>query len=150
MGFFGNLFGSDDKEAKLSRIKLLIGLAVIDDDGISAVERQFIFAKAAKMGLDKNDLLRATQNIREEMRGEEGEYTLPTSKEERFDIVHDLVLLMLIDGNIDPKETEFCHKVAEKLGFDSSIVTDLVTQYITDEDFKQKIKKLNEEIANEE
>ncbi|MBQ9259219.1 MAG: TerB family tellurite resistance protein [Neisseriaceae bacterium] len=149
MGFFGNLFGSDNKEEKLSRIKLLIGLAAIDDDGISAVERKFIFSNAAKMGLDKNDLAQAIQNIKEELRGKEGEYTLPTSKEERFDIVHDLVLLMLIDGNIDPKETEFCHKVAEKLGFDSSIVTDLVTQYITDEDFKQKIKRLNE-IANEE
>lgn len=149
MGFFGNLFGSDNKEEKLSRIKLLIGLAAIDDDGISAVERKFIFSNAAEMGLDKNDLAQAIQNIKEELKGKEGEYTLPTSKEERFDIVHDLVLLMLIDGNIDPKETEFCHKVAEKLGFDSSIVTDLVTQYITDEDFKQKIKRLNE-IANEE
>ena len=50
----------------------------------------------------------------------------PQNAKLRFQMVFDLVWLMLIDGNIDVNEVHICSRVAMKMGYEPQIVEDLV------------------------
>ena len=105
MGFFGDLFNSEEKQekkAKLSRIKLLLMLSNVDGE-ISAVERGFIFAAADILGFNNQDVLKVTKEL---MNGDGGVY-IPKDSDKAFDLLRDLVKLMLIDGEMHPNEIHF-------------------------------------------
>ncbi|MFY0651351.1 MAG: hypothetical protein JXQ96_04925 [Cyclobacteriaceae bacterium] len=50
----------------------------------------------------------------------------PETIEERFHFIYDLTYMMMVDGDIDYREKEMCKDYAVKLGYDMSIVEDLV------------------------
>ncbi len=46
----------------------------------------------------------------------------PDSNRERLNQLHDLVGMMMIDGNIDPNEVIRCKMFAQKLGFKTAVI----------------------------
>ena len=53
------------------------------------------------------------------------------TKQEKVELMTNLVLVMKIDGRIDKEEMKFCLKVLRKLGYDEDALFDLVsTTYI--------------------
>lgn len=64
------------------------------------------------------------------------EDTIPSlvhlSKEEKIELMANLVLVMKIDGRIHKEEMKFCMKVLKKLGYEEDALFDLVSTTLVD------------------
>jgi uncharacterized tellurite resistance protein B-like protein len=48
------------------------------------------------------------------------------SKDERFEYLYALVLMMKMDAKLDPREEELCQSYAESLGYDPKVIPELL------------------------
>lgn len=118
-----DLFDSRDKKKRLSHIRNLVMIAaadgVIDEDEI-----ELIVNIGAKIGLTSSEIKRIIN------RPESISFTPPTTFAERVEQMYDLVLLMMIDGEIHENELGLCVLFAKGLGFKSIIVSDIIDDII--------------------
>jgi hypothetical protein len=103
----------------LAQLKLLINLARIDGT-VAEKERKFI----ANIGLANGILMDDISPL--------FEYThallVPTglTQNEKFDYIFSLIQLMKIDERLYQEEIRYCSKVAAKLGYDESVMFELM------------------------
>ena len=119
MGLFDLFKRENTNNSDKNYLKQLIKVAMCDGT-IDEKENKFINKIAGKFNLsdeDINDIKSNLQNIK---------FREPQSAKARFQMVFDLVWLMLIDGNIDVNEIHICSRVAMKMGYEPQIVEDLV------------------------
>jgi len=69
---------------------------------------------------------------------------------EKDEYLSDILLLMMIDGKILPKEIQFCLEIGERLGFNSSALSELISELkykntITEELLKSRIEHLSKD-----
>lgn len=117
------LFDSRDKKKRMSHIKNLLALAFADghfDDN----ERDLITRIGINSGLKLDEVDRIFN------RPESVKFYPPESFKERAEQIYEMVLLMMIDGEIDANEIVFCKFMAEKLGFRHQIIDVLVKDII--------------------
>ena len=117
------LFDSRDKKKRLSHVKNLVGLALADGNR-DEDEMSLIFAISLKGGLTQSELKRIFD------RPESIEFTPPDSFRERIEQLYDMVLLMMIDGEIHEKEMDLCKLTAIRLGFKSKIIDKIILELI--------------------
>jgi uncharacterized tellurite resistance protein B-like protein len=103
----------------LEKLKLLVNLARIDGD-VAERERKYILniGLANKVsGEDIKSLFETDHDL-----------VVPAnlSAEERFDYIFSLVQLMKIDERLYQEEIKYCSKVASKLGYDETVMFDLM------------------------
>ncbi len=123
MGFFSSLFESRDTKKRKSHIKNLLSVAA-SDGNISNAEVNFLInvAKRLYMPLEEfKSVLEEPQYV--------SDYP-PESDRERIDQIHDLVCMMMIDGNIDEEEVMTCKIFARRLGFKTGIIDYMVDKII--------------------
>jgi uncharacterized tellurite resistance protein B-like protein len=123
MGFFSSLFESRETKKRKSHIKNLLSVAA-SDGNISKTEVDFLVNVAKRLYMPFEELksvLEQPQYV--------SDYP-PESDRERIDQIHDLVCMMMIDGNIDDDEITTCKIFARKLGFKSQIIDHMVDRII--------------------
>lgn len=119
-----SIFSNDnDKKKRLSHIRNVLGVASIDGR-IDDAELAVINSVAAKIGVTKSEIDLVLSNPGSI------EYYPPSNQRERISQLYDLVLVMLIDGEIDAEEFAFCQVWAERLGFHADIVHQVVANTI--------------------
>lgn len=113
------LFESYDKRKRKSHFKNLLAVAYADGN-LENVEFDYIMLLAQKCYTTEDEVRRVIDHP------QEIDFVPPKTARERFDQVYDLVTVMLVDGEIHPKEMKLCKTFAIKLGFRPQIVDDLV------------------------
>lgn len=108
-------------------LNILVQLAKIDGE-TDVAELELIRQIGASKNVSDEDIERIIENT-------EAVDTIPSleylSKQDKVELMTNLVLVMKIDGRIDKEEMKFCLKVLRKLGYDEDALFDLVsTTYI--------------------
>jgi len=108
-------------------INILVQLAKIDGETDSA-ELELIRQIGASNNISDED-------IEEIISKTEAEDTIPSleliPRNEKINLMTNLVMVMKIDGKIHKEEMKFCLKILKKLGYDEDALFDLVsTTYI--------------------
>jgi hypothetical protein len=103
----------------IPQLKLLINLAQVD--GV-VVEKEIKFI--TNIGLANNIPVADIMPLF----AQQHELIVPAnlSEKERFEFIFSLVQLMKIDEKLYQEEIRFCSKVASKLGYDQSVMFDLM------------------------
>lgn len=118
-----DLFDSGDKKRRLSHIRNLVGLAASDGE-LDKAELDLIFRVGARVGLSSQELLRIVQ------RPNSISFRAPNNFAERIEQLYDMVLVMLIDGDVHQNEVALCKLTAIRLGFREQIIERLVLDVI--------------------
>ncbi len=129
------LFESFDKKKRKSHFKNLLAMAMADGK-LDNIEFDFIMQLAQKCYMSQEEIKRVLDSP------EQINFYVPRTDRERFDQIYDLVTVMLIDGEINPRELNLCKVFAVKLGFRPAIVDRLINDIIDN-----AIKGIAKEIA---
>ena len=110
--------GTKKKRAK-AHLKNLMQLA--ESDGtFDGVEVDYLLSLAGRFNISETELKRIKDHP------SPIKYNPPVNDRERFDHLHQLVCMMLIDGEIHDQEMAICKLYAEKLELRSEFVDDFV------------------------
>ncbi len=120
---FLDLFDSRDKKKRLSHIKNLIVLACADGE-VAQEEAELIFRIGVNAGLTPAELKRIME------RPDSVKFYPPKTYKERIEQLYDMVMVMMVDGEITESELLFCKVVAEDLGFEHRVIDHMVHQII--------------------
>lgn len=103
----------------LEQLKLLVNLARIDGE-VAEREKKYISNIGLANNVSIDDIL--------PLFGKNHEIVVPAnlSSEQRFDYIFSLVQLMKIDERLYKEEIQYCSKVASKLGYDESVMFELM------------------------
>ena len=110
---------NEDNRKKLSYIKNLLDIAEADGT-VDEDEKTMIFAAATKVGVTAEEMKRIINDPRSI------DFFIPTNNEERLEQVYNLVLMMMVDGEVNNEEILLCKIFAERLGYDYHIIDSLV------------------------
>jgi uncharacterized tellurite resistance protein B-like protein len=97
----------------------MVQLAKIDGK-VASVEYEFIKRIAGENGIPESELQRLFNE--EESKIQVGSL----SDDRKFEYIYNLTKLMEIDGTIRIEEYKFCNRIANKLGFRESVLTELI------------------------
>lgn len=123
------------KNTKMAHIVNLMSIAGIDGN-ISEEERNVIIKIAQGFGLTEADFdacIEAYQQVDES----ELETIVPQDAEERYEFLKNMVLVMMVDGEIDENERAYIAGLAEKFGIDGDKDVDELIQIVYDEYFAE-------------
>ena len=102
-----------------SYLKQLFSIALADSH-LDRREEEYLVYTAEKMGISNQEL----ETIKNSPDGIDT--IIPDNYYLRFRMIFDFVWMMMIDGEIDPREVEVCKQIVKQLDFASGIVVDLV------------------------
>ncbi len=119
MGIFE---GKETKKRK-SHFKNLVALSMADGV-LRESEIKLLSLIGSRLNLSKKEIKSVFQNP------SKIQYNRPTDSKERFSQLFDLIALMMVDGNIDRREMDFCMTVASSLGFRPTAVQELVDKIV--------------------
>ena len=120
--FITNLFGQNNNDKQLCRLRDYLVLAYSDGD-FTEEERQIVSAFMAEEGISFN-------KIREVIGNSNIKDAYPTSDEERFDYLAKLITLMISDGRCEATEINYLFLIGHKLGFSKDEVRKVVAMYL--------------------
>lgn len=120
-----DLFKSRQSREKLSHLKNLVAVAVVDGK-IEKNEMAALATVMARDGLTPSDLERCIKNPKGI------KFLPPETPEQRIIYLKDMVLLMMCDGEIDDKELTLCKATAIALGFRHEVIDALISDIILD------------------
>ena len=140
MGLF-DIFDSKEKKRRMSHMLNLLAVACADGV-LEQSEIDLIIIIGKRLGVDADELHRVIQ------KPQSIKFISPDNNHDRIALLYDMVLVMLINGDIDEGEVLYCKNTAIKLGFDHKII-DLMVQKVI-ELAKQKIdtEKAVETLSN--
>lgn len=118
MDLLGLLIGKKKKRAR-AHLNNLMQLAE-SDGNFDAIEINYLLSLAERFKITEAELKHMKDNPRTVP------YDAPTNDRERFDYLHQLVCMMLIDGEIHEQEMSICKRYAEKLSLRAEFVDDFV------------------------
>jgi len=118
-----DLFDSKNKKERLSHIRNLIMVASSDGE-ITGEELDLIFRIGNKVGITPREIKRILA------RPESIRFTPPASTLERVEQMSEIVVLMMIDGEIHDNELRLCKLLAEALGFRQSIIPLMINDVV--------------------
>lgn len=113
------LFDSRDKKKRLSHIRNLVALGCADGS-LDKSEMDLIFQIGIKGQLTPDELNRIFS------RPDSIKFYPPESFQERIEQLYDMVLVMMVDGEIHDNEVAICKVIAMKLGFKHQIIDKMV------------------------
>jgi len=106
-------------DQKKNYLKQLFRIALADAH-LDQREEEYLLYTAEKMGINNMDF----QKIKESP--EQAHVVIPDNYYLRFRMIFDFVWMMMIDGEIDPREETVCKQLVNQLDFASGVVDDLV------------------------
>ena len=119
------LFKSQKEKERLSHVKTLLALAFAD----GKLEKNEITAIAAFAARENVDV----EEVQKMLDGKDNvNFIPPQTEEDKIQYLHDLVLLMIADGNINEKEYALCKAVADQFGYREEVIDALLKKIIDD------------------
>ena len=112
-----------NKEERLSHFANLVSLANRDGK-VTEVEGEMLLLLCSKWGLPREDAVAVMENPGRVPARE------TTDPEARFQELFDLTELMVIDGEVGPRERGWCEALAQRIGFDAGCVNVLVQEIL--------------------
>jgi uncharacterized tellurite resistance protein B-like protein len=100
-------------------LNVMVQLAKADGK-VAAVEYDFIKRIAADNGIPESELKRLFEEDETKI------HIGSLSDDRKFDYIYNLTKLMEIDGTIRIEEYKFCNRIANKLGYRETVLTDLI------------------------
>jgi tellurite resistance protein len=104
-------------------LNILVMMAKIDGE-TDGSELELIRQIGTSNNVSSEDIEMIIENTK-------ADHTIPSlenlSREEKIDLMANLVLVMKIDGRIDKEEMKFCMRVLKKLGYGEEALFDLVS-----------------------
>ncbi len=119
MDIFSNIFGSDKDGVRRSHVKNLISIALADGH-LSDDEWELLVYLASRLGMVEEEIKAIKENP------ELVSFVMPKTHEMRVQQIEDLVMLMSIDHDINPREVELCKKISLKLDVLPQIVDSII------------------------
>jgi len=114
------------KETRMGHIMNLVSIANADGD-ISEVEQNFIYSVAQDLELTDEEFVQCLQKWQDTAE-EDIRIGRPRTIEDRFAFMKNMVLLMMLDGEISDSERQYIANVADQWGLDGQeSVDDLIT-----------------------
>lgn len=116
---FWDLFTSKEKKSKLSHLKNLVVLSLAD----GKVEKSELAAIASVMsreGLTEDDLQKCLDNPGDI------KFVAPDTDAKKLRYISDMVMLMMVDGDLDDKEFILCKATAEALGYRHEVIDAMI------------------------
>lgn len=113
----GTTMNRQDQNKRYLKQLFCIALA---DAHLDQREEEYLLYTAEKMGISDNEFERIKQAP------QSYDVVIPDNYYLRFRMIFDFVWMMMIDGEIDPREEEICKQMVNQLDFASAIVDDLV------------------------
>lgn len=110
------MINTDQKKNYLKQL-FLIAFA---DAHLDVREEEYLLLVAQKLGIDDYEFNRIKRSQ------VEPSMMIPDNYYQRFRMIFDFVWVMMIDGEIDPREKEICKQLVGQLDFASVVVDDLV------------------------
>ena len=123
------LTGTKKKRGK-AHLKNLLELAMADGQ-FDDIEAEYLLSLAQRFNISENELKKLKENANSI------EYKPPVNDREKFDHLHQLVRMMLMDGEIHEREMEICKVLASRLGLKSELVDDFIQ--VIDEDVAKEV-----------
>jgi len=118
-----DLFDSRDKKARMSHVRNVIAVAFADTV-LTKDEEELIFRIGNRVGLTNEELKRIL------IRPNSISFTPPRTNPERVIQLLDMVLVMMVDGEINEREYAICKLTAIKLGFRHEIIDKMIDDII--------------------
>ena len=115
-----DLFKTKNQDSSKSYLKELIKVAKADGE-LEKREYDLILKIGKKLACSHEDI----EVLSREIQGDQSSEN-PQAKKLRLELLFDLVAIMMIDNNIDPKELVLCKSIAMKSGFESAVIDDIV------------------------
>ena len=107
------------KDQKKNYLKQLFTIALADSH-LDQREEEYLLYTAEKMGIDHYEFNRIKESPGAPQQ------VIPDNYYHRFRMIFDFVWMMMIDGEIDPREEVVCKQLVNQLDFASGVVDDLV------------------------
>ena len=114
------IFTDRKKKRAKGHLKNLLQLAA-SDGIVDLIEAEYLMSLAGRFNISEAELKRIQDNPHLVT------YQAPTNDIERFEQLHQLVRMMMIDGEVHEKEMNICKAYSEKLGLRTEFVEDFVT-----------------------
>jgi uncharacterized tellurite resistance protein B-like protein len=124
-----------------SHLSVLVQLAKVDGD-FAEVERNFIYQIGTANGMSEEEIQDVIENP--EVTGD----LTWLSDDEKFEYIFSIVQLMKLDGKLFQDEIRYCSTLAGKLGYNESVLVELIVKVTTDKELienkdalKQRVQK---------
>jgi uncharacterized tellurite resistance protein B-like protein len=122
MGLF-DLFDSKEKKRRMSHMLNLITVACADGK-LEQSEIDIILQIGTRLGVSADELRRIIE------RPGSISFTAPDNDRDRIALLYDMVLVMLVNGDIDENEVLYCKNTAVRLGLSSKVIDVIVVKII--------------------
>ena len=112
-----------DRKKMMSHVRNLVALAYADGK-FSDEEKQYVANVATEAGMTADEMkqiIKDAECIR---------FVMPWNDIEKIEQIYDLILLMMIDGELNENEMIFCRAMAIKMKIPYQIVDELVAKVI--------------------
>lgn len=116
-----DIFDSRDRLQRRDHVRNLLAVA-FETGPVTAADRDMLFRVGLRGGLgpmEMEGLLR---------RGRRLSFTIPSSIRDSIEQLYDAVLVLLLDGQLRPRELSLCRVTARRLGFPRPVVDSLIGQ----------------------
>ena len=110
-----------------TQLSLLVELARIDGE-VADEELKIIHQIGAINGLTSHEIAEIIDNPEPEP-----DKLDHLTEDERFEYIYSIVLLMKADGKLYNEEIQFTSRLATKLGYDETVLIELLTKVYSDE-----------------
>lgn len=118
-----DIFSSPEKRKGKSHLKNLMAMAMADGK-LEDVELKFLTKIASRYGISTKELEGIRINVSKNP-------TFSFEKDSsKFEQIYDLIKMMMIDDEINPKELKMCKKYAEKIGYQSTKVDEIIESVV--------------------
>lgn len=122
MGLF-DIFDGKEKKKRMNHMLNLLSVACADGK-LEQSEVDMIVKIGARIGISSDELKRVIE------RPDSIKFTAPENDYERIALLYDMVLVMLVNGDIDEEEEIYCKNMAMKFGLSPKIIDLLVSKII--------------------
>jgi uncharacterized tellurite resistance protein B-like protein len=122
MGLF-NIFDSKDKKNRMSHMLNLLAVACADGK-LEQSEIDLFLQIGNRIGVSNSELRRVIENPASV------KLTAPDNDADRIALLYDMVLMMMVNGDIDENEILYCKNTALQLGFNSKVIDVIVAKVI--------------------
>lgn len=119
MGLF-NLFNSKNEDSRKSYLKELIKVAKADGH-LEKREYDFILTIGQRLACSPDEVAQWSSQVQAGFTDD-----VTHNRKQRLKLLFDTVAIMMIDGEIDPKELNLCKSIAMKSGFEHQVIDDIV------------------------
>ena len=112
-----------DRKKMMSHVRNLVALAYADGK-FSDEERQYVANVATEVGMTADEMkqiINDPDGIR---------FIMPENDIEKIEQLYDLILLMMIDGDLNENEMIFCRAMAIKMKIPYQVVDEMVAKVI--------------------